>query len=89
MRLSVLTLGIVVSAVTFGSGAHAQNYPWCAVFGGADTGGASNCGFTTFEQCMATRSGMGGFCERNTQYIPPPGPHPAVAYRPRRRIQPE
>lgn len=89
MRLLLLMLGIVVGAATFGSGANAQNYPWCAVFGGADTGGASNCGFTTFEQCMVTRSGMGGFCERNTQYIPPPGPHPAPVYRSRRRIQPE
>jgi hypothetical protein len=39
-------------------------------------GGATNCGFTTFQQCLATVSGIGGFfCEPNTQYRPPPGPH--------------
>jgi len=84
MRLLLLVLGIVLGAVAFSSGAHAQNYPWCAVFGGADTGGGSNCGFVTFEQCMATRAGMGGFCERNTQYVPPPGPYLAPPYRSRR-----
>ena len=81
MRLLLLMLGIVTGAVSFGSGAQAQNYPWCAVYGGADTGGGTNCGFVTFEQCMATRSGMGGFCERNTQYVPPPGPYLGPGYR--------
>jgi hypothetical protein len=40
-------------------------YPWCAVYGG-DAGGASNCGFLTIEQCRATVSGIGGFCEPNS-----------------------
>jgi hypothetical protein len=44
-------------------------YPWCAVYGG-DAGGASNCGFTTWDQCMATVSGIGGFCEPNQFYNP-------------------
>ena len=43
------------------------NYPWCARYGG-DMGGASNCGFSTYEQCMATVSGVGGFCEKNLFY---------------------
>jgi hypothetical protein len=80
--LLLLISGIAVGAAAFGGSANAQNYPWCAIYGGADTGGASNCGFTTFEQCMATRSGMGGFCEPNTQYVPP-GSHPAPVHRPR------
>ncbi len=42
-------------------------YPWCAVYSG-DAGGASNCGFTTWQQCMATVSGIGGFCEPNQFY---------------------
>jgi hypothetical protein len=54
--------------------AHAQNYPWCAVYGGRG-GGGQNCGFSTFDQCMAALSGNGGFCNRNTQYVPPAGPH--------------
>ena len=83
MRLLLLMLGIVAASAAFGGTASAQNYPWCAVYGGADTGGSSNCGFVTFEQCMATLSGMGGFCNRNTQFVPPPGPYSAPAYRQR------
>jgi hypothetical protein len=77
-------LALALGAATLGGSANAQNYPWCAVYGGADTGGASNCGFTTFEQCEISRHGMGGFCERNTLYVPSPGPHPAPVHRPRR-----
>jgi hypothetical protein len=76
-RLDVLFLDsdalIVTTAV--GTPAHAQNYPWCAYYSGRGFGGATNCGFTTFQQCVATVSGIGGFCEQNTQYRPPPGPH--------------
>jgi hypothetical protein len=28
-------------------------YPWCAEYGGRD-GGARNCGFWTYQQCVAT-----------------------------------
>jgi hypothetical protein len=54
--------------------ADAQNYPWCAYY----KNGGTNCGFTTFDQCMTTVSGIRGYCARNTQYVPPPGPasHP-------------
>ncbi len=37
------------------------------------TGGSQNCGFTSFEQCMENVRGIGGFCDRNTQYVPPAG----------------
>ncbi len=81
MRILLLTLGILWSMTAFGSVAEAQNYPWCADYSGGDMGGGTNCGFTTFEQCMATLSGMGGFCNRNTQYIPPAGPRSNLPYR--------
>jgi hypothetical protein len=75
MKHSLVVLGIVVATATIGTGAEAQNYPWCADYGGAfGDGGGTNCGFTTFEQCLATVSGIGGSCDRNTQYVPPPGP---------------
>jgi hypothetical protein len=48
--------------------AAAAEYPWCAQYGGRD--GGRNCGFTSFQQCMATVSGIGGFCERNQFYTP-------------------
>ena len=47
-------------------------YPWCAVYGSRDGGGASNCGFLTIEQCRATVSGIGGFCAPNQFYNPRP-----------------
>jgi len=42
-------------------------YPWCAIYGG-HAGGASNCGFSTLEQCRLTVSGIGGSCEPNPFY---------------------
>ena len=84
MRNLLLALGILAGMTGFGSVAEAQNYPWCADYSGGDMGGGTNCGFTTFEQCMATLSGMGGFCNRNTQYVPSPGPHSSLpSHRPR------
>jgi Protein of unknown function (DUF3551) len=44
-------------------------YPWCAVYSGRGSG-ASNCGFRTWDQCMATVSGIGGFCQPNQFYNP-------------------
>ncbi len=44
-------------------------YPWCAVYGGRG-GGGTNCGFSTWQQCMATVSGIGGLCEPNQFYNP-------------------
>jgi hypothetical protein len=46
-------------------------YPWCANYGGGDEGGGTNCGWSTYEQCMVTIRGMGGFCDRNPFYTPP------------------
>jgi hypothetical protein len=40
-------------------------YPWCAELRDRD-GMSTNCGFTTFQQCMATVSGVGGFCRENS-----------------------
>ncbi len=69
----LFALALLTATAGFGIPAQAQNYPWCAEYGGGDMGGATNCGFTTYEQCMETLRGMGGFCNPNTQYRPPPG----------------
>jgi Protein of unknown function (DUF3551) len=66
MKSLLLAFGICVVATAMGGPAKAMNYPWC----GYDGGGGTNCGFVTVEQCMASISGNGGFCNRNTQYIP-------------------
>ena len=72
MRLLLFILGICVGIVGIGNRAEAQNYPWCAYYGKY---GGTNCGFTTFQQCLDTVSGIGGFCQLNNLYRPPPGPH--------------
>jgi hypothetical protein len=73
MRYLLLGFGLVAATAALGTPAEAQNYPWCAYYGNGF--GGTNCGFTTFEQCEATIYGIGGFCQRNNTYVPPPGPH--------------
>src|SRR5262245_48782209 len=58
-------------------------YPWCAQYRGGDRGGGRNCGFWTYDQCMAAAWG-GGYCEPNAMYRgPQPGmiPPPPAALR--------
>ena len=62
-------MGIAAIAVALASPASAGiEYPWCAQYSGGASGGGRNCGFSTIEQCRATVSGMGGFCEPNLFY---------------------
>jgi len=72
MRLFLFLLAICVGTLCIGNRAEAQNYTWCAHLG---TGFEStNWGFTTFQQCMDTVSGIGGFCQPNTEYQVSSGP---------------
>jgi hypothetical protein len=52
----------------------AQNYPWCQQRGD----GTTNCGFVTYEQCMAKQ---GSFCYRKPCTNRQPGSHGRVARR--------
>jgi hypothetical protein len=70
MRVLFCMLAIFV-VIAGGKRAEAQNYPWCADYAGF---GSQNCGFTTFQQCLAALSGNGGFCNANTQYVSPAVP---------------
>lgn len=83
--MKALLGGVLICVSAAATPAAAQNYPWCAYYAMGGDGGGTNCGFTTYQQCMETLSGMGGFCNRNTQYVPPPGPRAKPAYRPLRR----
>ncbi len=55
MRSLPIAAATVLMITVFGDTAHAD---WCAVY----RNGGNNCGFQTFQQCMATVSGVGGFC---------------------------
>jgi hypothetical protein len=57
--------------------AQAREYPWCARYDWT----TYNCGFVSFQQCLATVSGIGGICERNPRYT---GPEPRRPKRPAR-----
>jgi Protein of unknown function (DUF3551) len=74
MRLLLFALGFCIGIVGVAKRAEAQNYPWCAQYSGGD--GGMNCGFTTFQQCLADVSGIGGFCIQNNTYLPPQVPRP-------------
>ncbi len=65
---SIFSLAAIVLVGAVTSSAQAQSYPWCAVLNVGDL--AWNCGFVTREQCMASVSGIGGFCQPNNQYAP-------------------
>jgi hypothetical protein len=82
VKLSLSIFALFAAAMTLATPAHAQNYPWCAIYSGRGAGGGTNCGFVSYAQCMATASGLGSFCYRNTQFVPPPGPHPQRRYYP-------
>lgn len=68
MKPLLVAATIVLAVPATGGRAEAQNYPWCAYYAN-DLG--ENCGFATYEQCMENVPGIGGSCERNTQYGPP------------------
>jgi hypothetical protein len=80
MRLSLVLLGLLLGAIASGTRAQAQNYPWCAIYNkGAND---MSCGFDSFDQCMDSVRGVGGFCMANNTYVPP-----AAALRPHRRAR--
>ena len=79
MKFVLCCFGIVIATMAFGAPAHARDYPWCAFYTGPFS--ATNCGFDTYQQCMATVNGIGGYCQPNTMYVPPGGrPRRSRAY---------
>jgi len=59
--LSAITLFLIADPAV------ADPYKWCAAY----RNGSNNCGFTTFEQCQASVSGVGGSCVPNQFYTGP------------------
>ena len=43
--------------------------PWCVQYGGSNGDNGTTCAFTSFEQCMMTARGGGGFCVQNPWYL--------------------
>jgi hypothetical protein len=62
---AILAMPLALSA---SAAAAAPEYPWCARYDWT----TANCGFVSFQQCLATISGIGGRCEPNPRYVAPP-----------------
>jgi Protein of unknown function (DUF3551) len=65
---AAILIGVIAGAGMLDSGQSAaaarwQRAPWCAYLGGF--GGNFDCSYYTFEQCMATARGLGGYCSPN------------------------
>jgi hypothetical protein len=82
MRAS-LFLSALALALLAGSPAKAERYyPWCAWYDWS----TYNCGFTSYQQCLATIRGVGGVCRPNQAPAPrgrrseaaPPNPGPVM-----------
>jgi len=61
MRVLLFVLAIFAVTAAIGTPAQAQNYPWCAQYSGL---GGTNCGFTSFQQCMAHARRHGRLLQR-------------------------
>jgi hypothetical protein len=69
--LNLMLSALAVAAVFVPQAGHADPYRWCAQYASGMHAGGRNCGFVTLEQCRATVSGIGGFCELNQFYTGP------------------
>jgi hypothetical protein len=58
MRLLLFILGVFATVVCIEKPAAADR-PWCADYDAQD-GGFTNCGFSTYQQCLATVRGVVG-----------------------------
>lgn len=71
MRLLVLSAALFAGLIAdIRPSAAEVIYPWCARYGWS----TRNCGFVSFDQCLMTVRGRGGFCERNALYDAPLAP---------------
>jgi len=72
MRLAVVSLMIAGAAVLLDTrGSVAQSpyqYQWCAVYAGKSEGRSEACYYKSFAECMASVSGVGGYCIQSQYY---------------------
>jgi hypothetical protein len=71
--LATALVSVVAGLTALSSPANSQPvriYPYCLVFyEGVGRYSHQECGFTSFDQCMATQLGRGGMCEQNPEWI--------------------
>jgi hypothetical protein len=74
MHSQMLSL-VLLSAALMGptelaSAQSPYSYPWCSRQVGRDTD-TTSCYFTSYQQCMTTISGIGGWCYQSPYYHAP------------------
>jgi hypothetical protein len=75
-RLIFAAFALAAAALTEpGTGEAAPYWPWCSQYGPDSF--AHACAFSSWEQCMQTVRGIGGYC-----YVNPYPPPPALTARP-------
>ena len=84
VKLLPASLGFVVLTAFATPAAAQSNYPWCSNF---SDGAGANCGFSTYEQCMATARGSGGSCQQNDMYKGPGAAAPELRQARKRRTK--
>jgi hypothetical protein len=62
-KILIIAATLVAAGVAGSSPGLARSYPWCAKT--PINGGNPECNFSTYQQCQATISGVGGSCIRN------------------------
>lgn len=66
--LIAVALGAAVSIGATATSAQARDYPFCIK--GADyVSAVGDCSFDTYQQCLATASGLYAFCDRNPYFV--------------------
>jgi hypothetical protein len=73
IKSGAVAVAALAFAVSLGAGnAKAEvEYPWCAAYTGPARG-VVTCGYVSWQQCMATVHGVGGFCQMNPRFIAAP-----------------
>jgi Protein of unknown function (DUF3551) len=71
MRLPILSLFVIAAAllveIQAASAQSPTSYPWCAQYPSGQVG-ATSCYYTSYQQCMTTLSGIGGYCFESPYY---------------------
>jgi hypothetical protein len=78
MGPTLAIVGILLVGDALGTPAQAEtpSAQWCAYF----TGGPTNCGFSTFEECLQAIKGKTGLCSQTPQDAPSSGDQSAPAH---------
>ena len=88
MRSQMFSLVFVsfalIGATELATAQSPYSYPWCSRQTAGRTGGTTSCYFTSYQQCMTTISGIGGWCYQSPYYHASPTAYGQAAVKPRR-----